>query len=95
MKTLTFVAAMAAALSLGGGASAAFAQAPVDQTGHYEWRAAQQYGPRATLKAPERVWVSNSQQMANCDCAMMKANADACMTRMHGAVQPSSPASVG
>ncbi len=94
MKTPTFVAAVAAALSLVGGTSAAFAQPPVDQSGHYEWRAARQYGPRATLKAPERVWVSNSQKMANCDCDMMKMNADACM-KMHGMMQPSSPASVG
>ncbi len=95
MKTPTFVAAVAAALSLVGGASTAFAQAPVDQTGHYEWRAAQQYGLRAALKAPERIWVSNSQKMANCDCDMMKMSADACMKKMHGMMRPSSPASVG
>jgi hypothetical protein len=28
-------------------------------SGHYEWRSIQQAGPRAPLRAPARIWVSN------------------------------------
>ncbi len=70
MKTRFVVAAVTAAFSFAGAASAA----PADvSTGHYEWRAAPSYGPRAPLAAPQRVWVADS--MAQTDCLMMPGKA--------------------
>ena len=40
--------------------------------GHYEWRSAPQFGPRATGPARKRVWVAHNPKMPNCDCDMMK-----------------------
>ncbi|AOH87116.1 hypothetical protein AWL63_23360 (plasmid) [Sphingomonas panacis] len=80
MKTKYVVAAVAAAFSFAGAASAA----PADgSTGHYEWRQAPSYGPRAPLAAPRRVWVAGS--MAQTDCPMMHGdNAAACRAMMPG-----------
>jgi len=80
MKTKFVVAAMAAAYSFAG---AALAHAPADTTGHYEWRATPQYGPRAPLAAPQRVWVADS--TAQTDCPMIYGeNAAACRAMMPG-----------
>ena len=51
--------------------------------GHYEWRSAPQFGPRATGPARKRVWVAHNPKMPNCDCDMMKMSANACMKSMH------------
>ena len=48
--------------------------------GHYEWQAAPQSGPRAALRAPIRVWVRAAQDVADRDCAMMRAKATDCMS---------------
>ncbi|WP_454885397.1 hypothetical protein [Sphingomonas oryzagri] len=96
MKTIRIVAAVSAALSLVAGANVAVAQTSATaSTGHYEWRAAPQVGPRAPFAAPRRVWVSAGGQVASCDCAMMKANASDCMAMGHGMAAPASPAAVG
>jgi hypothetical protein len=83
-------AALAAAVPLPAAAQTA------DQataSGHYEWQATQQPGPRAPLAAPHRVWLAdNSQTAANCDCAMMKSHAGNCMT-MTGMAPKRHPAS--
>jgi hypothetical protein len=63
MKTSTFVAAIVAALSFAGVAHASPSQ-PDASSGHYEWRRAPTYGPRAPLVAPRRVWVPDTEQMA-------------------------------
>lgn len=61
MKNFAFSAAAAAAFT----ALAAYAPAsahPMGEgasTGHYEWQAPAQYGPRTPLRAPVRKWVSN------------------------------------
>jgi hypothetical protein len=47
--------------------------------GHWEWRSAPQYGPRATGPARVRIWVPQSRDIASCDCAMMQASAADCM----------------
>ena len=55
-----------------------------DGSGHYEWRPLPQFGPRTTGPAQKRVWVSDKEeQQANCECAMMKMSANACMMPMH------------
>ncbi|MDD3799419.1 MAG: hypothetical protein PHE36_09610 [Novosphingobium sp.] len=83
MKTVLFGAAVAA-LSLGLGATPAFAEADASPSGgHYEWREVPQFGPRATGPARKRVWVADNAQMANCDCEMMKMSAHDCMKPMH------------
>jgi hypothetical protein len=80
MKAKFVVAAVVAAFSFAGAASAAPADA---STGHYEWRAASQHGPRAPLAAPQRVWVAD--RMAQTDCPMMHGeNAAACRAMMPG-----------
>jgi hypothetical protein len=63
MNKLPMLAAAAVAVSFAG---AAFASSPTDNAaGHYEWRSAQQQGPRAPLAAPQRVWAAN--RMARTD----------------------------
>jgi hypothetical protein len=64
MKIFRFVAAVAAACSFAGLAGAAFAQT--------EWHTAPHYGPRAPLKAPERVQVAATLAFADC-CPPAKA----------------------
>jgi hypothetical protein len=65
-------------------AAAFAADAPQDRgPGHYEWRPVPQFGPRSTGPAQKRVWVPDPAQMAGCDCAKMKMNADECMKGMH------------
>ena len=76
-----FAAALAAVVSLPVTAQA------VDQnslSGHYEWLATPQAGPRTPLAAPRRLWVPDGSHVADCDCAMMKAHASDCMTSMFG-----------
>ncbi len=81
------LAALAAALSFSAPAWAG------DQTnapqGHWEWRSAPQFGPKAPLTAPRRVWVPDTAQMANCDCDMMKMSAADCMMNTHKPKAPS------
>lgn len=70
-------AALVAALSLA--APALATDASRTPQGHWEWRPAPQYGPRATGPARVRIWVPQSRDMASCDCAMMQASAAGCM----------------
>lgn len=55
--TVSLVAAVAAAFSV---PTAAMAAEATTATGHYEWRAAPQNGPRAPLRASVRIWVDAS-----------------------------------
>jgi len=88
MKTFNLSAA-ACAVVLSTCAVIAPAQAQNAQVsgalGHYEWQAAQQTGPRAALRAPVRVWVPAAQDVADCDCAMMRAKA---LDRMSSKAMP-------
>ncbi len=70
-------AALAAATILPAAAQAADQSAPV--SGHYEWRVQPQFGPRAPLAAPRRVWIADGVEAASCDCAMMAAHRADCM----------------
>lgn len=81
MKTLHIAAALGVALAAPVAALAADAQLPMS-SGHYEWRDAPQFGPRATGPARKRVWVLDDAQMANCACDMMKMSAADCMKDM-------------
>lgn len=79
---MKMIITMAAAL-------AAFTTAPSfaqEAGGHYEWQSRQVPGPNksgATTRV--RVWVADkSDQMASCDCAMMKTDAAGCMHAMPG-----------
>lgn len=84
MKIIVRAATIAATLALSATASAAFATdaQPTPSTGHFEWRSQPSYGPRAPVRAPTRVWVSDSRLMAaDCDCSMMRGpEAVHCMT---------------
>lgn len=76
---LTLAAALAAFTSV----SSAAAQDR--RQGHWEWRTQPSSGPRSNVSAQVRVWVKDDQtRMANCDCAMMKADAANCMMDMRG-----------
>ena len=88
MNKKMILAAVTAAISI---AAPAWANAShFSSRSHYEWRPVPQYGPRATGPARQRVWVADHAQIANCDCAMMKAQPDECMGMMHrGRVKPS------
>lgn len=70
-------AALVAALSLAVPALAADASSTPQ--GHWEWRSAPQYGPRATGPARVRIWVPQSRDMASCDCVMVQPSAADCM----------------
>jgi hypothetical protein len=59
MKNRVFYALLGVALAA---PVAAFAGS--QQSGHYEWESAPQYGPRATGPAQRRVWVPNTTQVA-------------------------------
>jgi hypothetical protein len=85
MKTALLGAAVAA-LSLGLGATPAFARATDTQPGgHYEWRTIPQPGPRSAMPvARKRVWVPDPTQMANCECGMMRMSPGECMKPMPG-----------
>jgi len=66
---------LAAAAFAAVGSLPAAAQA-TDQTsasGHYEWRAAPQAGPRAPATGQHRIWVAANRHTAECDCPMPKA----------------------
>lgn len=84
MKIIVLGSALAAALiSTFAISSPAVARdsASTEQAGHYEWRNAPKYGPKA-IPRHVRVWVGPPQMAANCDCSMMKvgqAEAAACM----------------
>jgi len=92
MKTIHFVAAIAAAFSFVGAAHAAPAAINAS-TGHYEWHQTPSYGPRAPVAAPRRVWVSNGAQMASCSCDMMRTRTADCMMAMPDKASP--PVSAG
>lgn len=80
MKSILTLAAIAAALA---GATAASAQDKAG--GHWEWRTAPSFGPKATAPTRTRVWVRDSEaRIASCDCAMMKDGAANCMMGMPG-----------
>jgi len=89
MKTLKIAAAIVAASASAFTFAPAFAQDSAASSGHYEWRAVPQYGPRAPLQTSKRVWVPDHAQMANCNCDMMKMSAADCMKEMHGMMSPS------
>ncbi|MGL4302935.1 MAG: hypothetical protein ACRCS5_09545 [Sphingomonas sp.] len=100
MKTFKIAAAVIAASISAFTLAPAFAQgaASGQAQGHYEWQRTPQYGPRAPLTAPRRVWVPDATQVASCDCDMMKMSttgAADCMKRMHSMASPSSAPSVG
>lgn len=85
MKTFSIIAAVAAAVATSVPAFAQDAGSP-PSAGHYEWRAPPQFGPRAPLRAPVRVWVPASADQSvkgaqkarpsKCDCPMMHGSAD-------------------
>ena len=80
MKTIFTLAAVAAAL-----ATASIASAHENAVGHWEWRSQPSFGPKSTGPSRVRVWVKDGEtSMANCDCAMMKADASGCMMNMPG-----------
>ena len=84
----------AAAMALAATSTAAVAADSNTRTsGHYEWRQVPQFGPKAPLTVPRRVWVADRQEMANCDCDMMKMSADECMKSMHHMRSPSADGS--
>lgn len=89
MKIIHFAAALAAAFSFAGVASAMPAPQAAS-TGHYEWQQAPGFGSHTPPTAPKRVWVPDSAQTANCDCDMMRMSAADCMKKMHGKASPSS-----
>lgn len=81
MKTINLsAAAIAAVLSTIAIAAPAFAQdAPATSArGHYEWRPAPQFGPRAMGPTRVRAWVPEAKDIASCDCAMMQASTADC-----------------
>lgn len=99
MKTFKVTAAVVAASISAFTIAPAFAQgaAASPAQGHYEWQRAPQSGPRVPLQAPRRVWVPDAEQVASCDCGMMKMSgtaAAACMKGRPGMASPSG-ASVG
>jgi uncharacterized membrane protein YdfJ with MMPL/SSD domain len=79
MKTIIAMAATLAALTT----MPSFAQ---EAGGQYEWQSRQVPGPnKSGIATRVRVWVADKpEQMANCDCAMMKADATGCMQAMPG-----------
>lgn len=80
MKTIITLAAVAAAL-----ATASVASAHESASGHWEWKTQPSFGPKSTGPSRIRVWVKGSEtDMANCDCAMMKADTAGCMMDMRG-----------
>lgn len=80
MKTILPLAAVAAAL-----ATASIASAHDNAGGHWEWRTQSSFGPKSTVPSRTRIWVRDGEtSMANCDCAMMKADASGCMMNMPG-----------
>ena len=84
MKIIALSSALTAALiSTFAISSPAMARdsASTEQAGHYEWRNAPTYGPKAIPRRVQ-VWVGPPKMAANCDCSMMKvgqAEAAACM----------------
>ncbi|MEO6717228.1 MAG: hypothetical protein ABIM50_08280 [Novosphingobium sp.] len=79
MKTILTLAAAAAALAI-----ASVASANDTAGGHYEWRDAPAFGPKA-IPHRNHVWVNDAQtSMASCNCSMMKADASGCMMSMPG-----------
>ena len=88
MKTIFAFAAVVAALA---GASAASAHE--GGNGHWEWRSLAAAGPRSTVPSQVRVWVGDGEhRMADCDCAMMKADTAGCMMNTPGKGPSSSSA---
>ena len=76
MTKFTFRAAALAVLALGAASTVAFAaDSGARPGGHYEWRQVPQFGPKAPMAAPRRVWVPDTAQMAICECDMIKMSA--------------------
>lgn len=85
MKTLLSMAAAFAAFT---SASVAFAHDATSTSisGHYEWQSRPVFGPnKLNLPTQVRVWVSDSANVARCDCAMMHETAMSakCMAMAH------------
>lgn len=92
MRTLKIAAAIVAASASAFTFAPAFAQNSAPDArpgGHYEWRQMPQFGPKAPMTAPRRVWVPDAPQVANCNCDMMKMSAADYMKEMHGMMSPS------
>lgn len=90
MKAFKIAAAIIAAAISAFTIAPAVAQGDASQ-GHYEWQQAPQYGPRAPLQAPKRVWVSDARQMADSNCEMMKTSSAAAVDCMKGTPGMASP----
>lgn len=84
MSRFTFRTAALAALAFGIASTSAAAQSSPNASGHYEWRPAPQFGPRAAGGAPRRVWVPDKPHAAECDCDMMRSHPADCMRGMSG-----------
>lgn len=78
MTILLAAAAMAAAVQPSSTESVPKPQAMA--SGHYEWRAAPNFGPRSTGPSMRRIWVADSKSPA-CDCSMMAVDPTTCMHR--------------
>ena len=72
-----------AALSAVFATSTAFAAPTERPAGHWEWRPAPQFGPRA-VPGQRRVWVPDVSQATACACPMMERTPDACMSMKGG-----------
>lgn len=73
MSSFHVVAIVAAIVSFVSGANAASAQTDLASTGHYAWRQVAQFGPRAPLPAPRRIWVpAGAKATMSCDSRMMR-----------------------
>lgn len=80
MKTILKLAAIAAAL-----ATTSIASAQNTAGGHWEWRDQPSHSPKSPFPSRVRVWIKDAEtSMANCDCAMMKADHTGCMMNMPG-----------
>ena len=84
MKTLLSIAAAFAAVTSASAASANDVSTN-HNSGRYEWQSSPSVGPRAPLTTSTRVWVSDTKEVASCDCAMMHETAISadCMAMAH------------
>lgn len=76
MNTIKTLAAAFAALSSLALSTTASATGMQPSHGHYEWRQTPQFGPRAPVTAPRRIWVSDqpkaNAEMAQADAMQMR-----------------------
>ena len=69
MKTFMLAAAaIAAAFPILSAPAFAEPDPSASPQGHYEWAVPRQFGPRAPVQAPQRVWVPDASHMTSCDC---------------------------